>query len=531
MRFVDINPLLNDNHPFYEPFLLVVTNLNQSLSTHLTFLNHATLPPVSVATADNALAVFTLSQNNQNTSLVTEVTDNFENKTINETLNNNINIESFTEKEINTIENKVKNKIHDTLTEIKKNSIDNSETQNGSVSKPEIEINSKQLQKIINEKDQVIKNKNNISNIVENELKDDITNYLENENNNSFEDNVKIHKKLKNEDNKVLKQLELFDDFSEGNINSVKKNEVEDVSNNNIAIKNVVEQELQKTKYDIDNSNIENNLISKSESEINSRQLHKITNEKNNNINNDVINNKLNNSVINYSEKEIKLKGSLYHLTQIKFSYNSNHIEGSKLTEDETRYIYETNSFIGDKEKIVSIDDINETVNHFKCFDYILENIDILDEKLIKNLHKILKNNTSDSQKEWFKVGDYKLKANFIGNIKTTSPSNVKKEIKKLLEEYNSKIKITFDDIVDFHYKFEAIHPFQDGNGRVGRLIMFKECLRNDIVPFIIDEEHKLFYYRGLKNYKEDKTYLIETCLSAQDRYIKLLDELEINVK
>ena len=230
-------------------------------------------------------------------------------------------------------------------------------------------------------------------------------------------------------------------------------------------------------------------------------------------------------------EKAIKLKGGLYHLTQINFSYNSNHIEGSKLTEDETRYIYETNSFIGDKEKIVSIDDINETVNHFKCFDYILENIDILDEKLIKNLHKILKNNTSDSQKEWFKVGNYKLKVNFIGDTKTTSPSNVKKEMKKLLEEYNSKNNITFDDIVDFHYKFETIHPFQDGNGRVGRLIMFKECLKNNIIPFIIDEEHKLFYYRGLKNYKEDKTYLIETCLSAQDRYIKLLDELEINVK
>ena len=155
----------------------------------------------------------------------------------------------------------------------------------------------------------------------------------------------------------------------------------------------------------------------------------------------------------------------------------------------------------------------------------------MIDENLIKTLHKILKNNTSDSQKEWFKVGDYKLKANFIGNIKTTSPSNVSKEMKKLLDEYNSKSKITFDDIVDFHYKFEAIHPFQDGNGRVGRLIVFKECLRNDIVPFIIDEEHKLFYYRGLKNYKEDKAYLIETCLSAQDRYIKLLDELEINVK
>ena len=227
-------------------------------------------------------------------------------------------------------------------------------------------------------------------------------------------------------------------------------------------------------------------------------------------------------------EKKIKLKGSLYHLTQINFSYNSNHIEGSKLTEEQTQFIYETNSFISNKEKVVSIDDINETVNHFKCFDYILENVGILDENLIKTLHKILKNNTSDSQKEWFKVGDYKLKANFIGNKKTTSPSNVSKEMKKLLDEYNSKSKITFDDIVDFHYKFEAIHPFQDGNGRVGRLIMFKECLRNDIIPFIIDEEHKLFYYRGLKNYEKDKTYLIETCLSTQDKYIKLLNDLEI---
>ena len=227
-------------------------------------------------------------------------------------------------------------------------------------------------------------------------------------------------------------------------------------------------------------------------------------------------------------EKEIKLKGSLYHLTQINFSYNSNHIERSKLTEEQTQFIYETNSFISDKEKVVPIDDINETINHFKCFDYILENVNILDENLIKALHKIFKNNTSDSQKEWFKVGDYKLKANFIGNSKTTNPSSVSKEIKKLLDGYNSKSKITFDDIVDFHYKFETIHPFQDGNGRVGRLIMFKECLRNDIIPFIIDENHKLFYYRGLKNYKEDKAYLIETCLSAQDKYIKLLNELEI---
>ena len=172
-------------------------------------------------------------------------------------------------------------------------------------------------------------------------------------------------------------------------------------------------------------------------------------------------------------EKKIKLKRSLYHLTQINFSYNSNHIEGSQLTEEQTQHIYETNSFISDKEKVVYIDDINETINHFKCFDYILENVNILDENLIKSLHKILKNNTSDSQKEWFKVGDYKLRANFIGNTKTTSSSNVSKEIKKLLDEYNSKIKITFDNIIDFHYKFEAIHPFQDGNGRVCSCLLY----------------------------------------------------------
>ncbi len=229
-------------------------------------------------------------------------------------------------------------------------------------------------------------------------------------------------------------------------------------------------------------------------------------------------------------EKEMKLKGGLYHQLQIKFAYNSNHIEGSKLSEDQTRYIYETHSFISDKEEAISVDDINETLNHFKCFDYILENINILNEELIKNLHKILKNNTSDSFKEWFKVGDYKLKPNIVGGRKTTSPAKVKNEIKKLLDEYKEKENVTFEDIVDFHYRFECIHPFQDGNGRVGRLIMFKECLKHNVIPFIIDEKHKLFYYRGLKEYETEKGYLIDTCLSAQDDFRKILDFFEIEL-
>lgn len=226
-------------------------------------------------------------------------------------------------------------------------------------------------------------------------------------------------------------------------------------------------------------------------------------------------------------EKEMKLKGGIYHLVQVKFAYNSNHIEGSRLSEEQTRYIYETHSIISDEKEVISLNDINEALNHFKCFDYILENVDILNEELIKELHKILKNNTSDSLKEWFKVGDYKLKPNVVGDRKTTSPKKVKDEMKKLLENYNEKQEITFDDILDFHYRFESIHPFQDGNGRVGRLIMFKECLRHNIVPFIIDEKHKLFYYRGLKEYEQEKGYLRDTCLSAQDDFKKLLSLFE----
>lgn len=227
-------------------------------------------------------------------------------------------------------------------------------------------------------------------------------------------------------------------------------------------------------------------------------------------------------------EKEMKLKGGIYHNIQVKFAYNSNHIEGSRLSEEQTRYIYETHSLISDKEEVVSINDINEALNHFRCFDYILENVNILNENLIKELHKILKTNTSDSLKEWFKVGDYKLKPNMVGGKKTVSPSKVKKEIEALLNIYNEKEKITFEDIVDFHYKFESIHPFQDGNGRVGRLIMFKECLKHNIIPFIIDEKHKLFYYRGLKEYENEKGFLIDTCLSAQDDFKKLLEFFEI---
>lgn len=223
-------------------------------------------------------------------------------------------------------------------------------------------------------------------------------------------------------------------------------------------------------------------------------------------------------------EKKIKLKGGIYHQTQIKLSYNSNHMEGSKLTEDQTRYIYETNT-IGLEKEPANIDDIIETVNHFQCFDYILDCADdILTESIIKQIHTILKSNTSDSRLEWFNVGDYKQRPNMVGDSKTTPPGKVKKEMQELLFEYNQKEVIDFEDIVKFHYRFERIHPFQDGNGRVGRLIIFKECLKNNIVPFIIDEKHKLYYYRGLKEFETEKGYLTDTCLSAQDAYKEVLE-------
>lgn len=228
-------------------------------------------------------------------------------------------------------------------------------------------------------------------------------------------------------------------------------------------------------------------------------------------------------------EKKIKLKGGIYHQTQIKLAYNSNHIEGSKLTEDQTRYIYETNT-IGLEKEPVNIDDIIETINHFQCFDYILDCAeDILTENIIKKIHLLLKSNTSDSRLEWFNVGDYKQRANMVGDSKTTIPGKVKKEIQQLLFAYQQKENITFEDIVEFHYHFERIHPFQDGNGKVGRLIIFKECLKYNIVPFIIDEQHKLYYYRGLKEFENERGYLIDTCLSAQDIYKKLLEYFKEN--
>ena len=216
-------------------------------------------------------------------------------------------------------------------------------------------------------------------------------------------------------------------------------------------------------------------------------------------------------------EKDAGLKNGIYHKIQIDLTYNSNHIEGSKLSHDQTRYIFETKT-LGITDEAVKVDDIIETVNHFRCIDLIIEGANSkISESFIKQLHFILKTGTTDSQKSWFKTGDYKMLENMVGGIETTKPENVSKEIKTLLEEYNAKPEITFDDILDFHVRFELIHPFQDGNGRVGRLIMFKECIKYNIVPFIIIEELKMFYYRGIKEWKDERGYLKDTCLTAQD--------------
>ena len=224
-------------------------------------------------------------------------------------------------------------------------------------------------------------------------------------------------------------------------------------------------------------------------------------------------------------QKEMKLNGNLYYETQISFAYNTNHVEGSKLTEDQTRYIYETNTILFEENTVVHVDDILETTNHFKLVDYMLDIAkNELSEDMIKTFHKILKEGTSDSKKEWFNVGEYKQKANEVGNIKTTLPKNVQRDMDKLIEWYNSLEEVKIEDIIEFHYRFECIHPFQDGNGRVGRIIMFKECLKNNIIPFIILDKDKLFYYRGLKEYKTEKGYLIDTCLNAQDQYIRLIE-------
>ena len=227
-------------------------------------------------------------------------------------------------------------------------------------------------------------------------------------------------------------------------------------------------------------------------------------------------------------QKASRLKGGIYHRTQIDLTYNSNHIEGSRLTHDQTRYIFETNT-IGISDGIVNVDDIVETVNHFRCLDYIIDHAEEpLSESLIKQLHLLLKTGTSDSQKEWFAVGDYKRLPNEVGGIETCPPQEVHREMKNLISNYNHCKKKVLEHILDFHVRFEQIHPFQDGNGRVGRLIMFKECLANGIVPFIITDELKLFYYRGLHEWGHINGFLTDTCLTAQDQYKSLLDYFKI---
>lgn len=227
-------------------------------------------------------------------------------------------------------------------------------------------------------------------------------------------------------------------------------------------------------------------------------------------------------------QKADKYSGGIYHKTQIDLTYNSNHIEGNRLTHDQTRYIFETNT-IGMGNEVLNVDDVIETANHFRCVDMIIDRAKFaLTEKLIKMLHLTLKSGTSDSRKDWFAVGSYKKFPNEVGGMQTAFPEEVADKMKTLLTEYDAKKEKTLEDILDFHVKFERIHPFQDGNGRVGRLIMFKECLKYHIVPFIIEDDLKLFYYRGLKEWDNDKGYLMDTCLSAQDRYKAHLDYFRI---
>lgn len=227
-------------------------------------------------------------------------------------------------------------------------------------------------------------------------------------------------------------------------------------------------------------------------------------------------------------QKEARMKGGIYHRTQIELTYNSNHIEGSRLTEEQTRHIFETNT-IGITNQAVNVDDIIETTNHFRCIDFTIDHAkEPLTESMVKQLHGILKNGTTDASRPWFAVGDYKRLPNEVGGIETTPPEKVGKAMRELLGEYKSIKEVTLDDILDFHQRLETIHPFLDGNGRVGRLVMFKECLRHDIVPFIITDDLKMFYYRGLRQWPHIKGYLTDTCLTAQDHYKALLDYFKI---
>ncbi len=227
-------------------------------------------------------------------------------------------------------------------------------------------------------------------------------------------------------------------------------------------------------------------------------------------------------------QKNICLSGNLYHKTQLDFTYNTNHIEGSTITPDETASIYDTGTILTSKDKVIVLKDATETKNHFTLFKYMLDTIDEkLTEDMIKKFHFILKDGTlTDSEKEWFNVGEYKKKKNFVGNITTSSPSNVANDMKELLSWYDKIDKKRLEDIIEFHVRFERIHPFQDGNGRVGRMIMFRECLYNDIMPFFIEDRNKDFYIRGIKEYQinNEKGYLIDTCLNSQDNYEKMVN-------
>lgn len=228
-------------------------------------------------------------------------------------------------------------------------------------------------------------------------------------------------------------------------------------------------------------------------------------------------------------QKAGRMKGGIFHRIQVDLTYNSNHIEGSRLTREQTRYIFETNTIGVESSENINVDDIIETANHFRAIDHIIDTAESkLTEEYIKNLHLILKTGTSDGRKSWFRVGDYKILPNEVGGNDTTEPKLVKKEMRNLLKIYNAKESVKFEDILDFHHRFESIHPFQDGNGRVGRLIMFKECLRNGHVPFIITDELKMFYYRGLHNWPQIKEFLADTCLSAQDDFKRILAKFRI---
>ena len=227
-------------------------------------------------------------------------------------------------------------------------------------------------------------------------------------------------------------------------------------------------------------------------------------------------------------QKDVGLKGGIYHRTQIDLTYNSNHIEGSRLTHEQTRFIFETNT-VGVEGEALRVDDIIETTNHFRCIDLVIDRAqERLSEGLIKELHALLKRGTSDSGKAWFAVGEYKRLPNEVGGNDTVAPEDVPLAMRALLKEYNAIKRKSFEDIIDFHQRFEAIHPFQDGNGRVGRLLMFKECLANGFVPFIITDELKIFYYRGLQQWSSVRGYLLDTCLTAQDNYKALLDYFKI---